>query len=255
MKKHFRLMAVLLIAIFWLVPTHAQDQDSENIAMLVMITPEEGHDEALLKAITDYHHWVANFDGHMEYNWYRVLTGPHTGKYAARTGGHNWADFDAKYDWQEKANEVFESNVAPHIKHMEVNMTRELVDMSHWPENWEGYTHFNVENWYVKNGHYGAFRKGLKRIVDTLKAGGYDGYWGFHSVESGGYGGQMTIVSPNKGWGDMSEPETSFSEIMIKDMGSEEAFSEFMANWGETFKIGRNWTVEYMPEASDYGKD
>ena len=65
----------------------------------LLITPKAGHEETLITAITEYHHWIAQFEGHMEYTWYEILTGPHTGKYMARSGNHNWADFDAEYDW------------------------------------------------------------------------------------------------------------------------------------------------------------
>jgi hypothetical protein len=42
---------------------------------------------------------------------------------------------------------------------------------------------------------------------------------------------------------------------MTKELGSAEAFDEFMADWGDTFKIGRSEMLEYMPGASDYGDD
>ena len=251
MKKLFRTTLILLFTLCWMMP--AQAQDGDNAAMLAMITPKEGHNEALIKAITDYHKWVANFDGHMEFNWYEILTGPDTGKYVARTGGHNWADFDKEYDWQKKAGEVFKTNVQPHIDDIQMSMTTEMDEMSYWPENWEGYTHFHVQDWYVANGRYGEFRQGLKKIVDALKAGGFPNHFGFHSVASGGYAGQITLVSANKGWADYAESEPSFYDIMSQELGSEEAFTQFMKDWGDTFKQGRNHTVKLMPEASDYG--
>ena len=56
----------------------AAAQDSENIGTLVKITPKKGHDDELIEAITDYHKWIANFEGHMEFTWYEVLTGDET---------------------------------------------------------------------------------------------------------------------------------------------------------------------------------
>lgn len=248
------ILTIALLALFMAMPLQADDHEKENIAMLALITPKAGHDEALIKAITDYHHWVANFEGHMRFNWFQIMTGPDTGKYAARSGGHSWADFDKSYDWQEKAGEVFEQNVMPHIDDMKVSYTSEMTDMSHWPEDWAGYSHFYIQEWYVHNGKGRQFRDGLKRIVDTLKAGGFPVHFGFHSTESGGYGNQVTFVSPKKGWADMSEKSPSFVEIMTKEFGDQEAFSTFMSEWSATFKSGRNYHVKRLPEASDYGK-
>ena len=253
MKMKIRNLLVLMLTLTWLLPVAAQD--SENIGSMVKITPKAGHDEALITAITDYHKWMANFDGAMRYNWYRVVTGPDTGLYYAFSGGHDWKDFDAEYDWQKESGEVFERNVLPHIEDMDRMMVRTMTDMSHFPESWDGYTHFHLTDWYVNNGQFGAFRAGLKRIVDALKAGGTKNHWGFHWMESGTRAGHIVLFSPTKGWGGLSETDPTFYDIMVKELGGEEAFNTFMADWGDTFRQGASYTVRWMPDASDYGDD
>jgi len=254
MHNRFKLLLLsMIIGLAWIVPAQAQEEAGDSIARLVMITAKDGHNDELLDAITEYHHWIAQFEGHHEYQWYRVLTGPNTGMFMARTPNHQWADFDAEYDWNKQAGQMFEKNVAPHIEKMEVQFTSEMAEFSHWPENFDGYTHFSVTDWYIHNGHGAKFRKGLKKIVDTLKAGGYQGYWGFFSVESGGHGNQIRIVGANRGWADMADKDPSFSKIMGEAMGGEEAVTAFMSDWSSTFKPGLNQTIRYLPEASDYG--
>lgn len=253
MKTRFKALLIIMLCMLWVAPVAAQDEG--NIGTLVKITVKDGHDEALITAITDYHKWIANFDGAMRYNWYRTLTGPDTGVYYAFSGGHDWADFDAEYDWQEKAGEVFMENVWPHVADMDRMMTRAMTDWSHWPENWDGYTLLHLTDWYVMNGQYGAFRRGMERITKALKEGGYKSHWGFQWMESGTKAGHLVLVSPTKGWGGMASEDPSFYDIMVKDLGSAEAFDEFMANWGATFKQGHVHTVKWMPGASDYGDD
>lgn len=252
MKKTTWFLATL-VAVCWLLP--AQAQEEKNVATIVMITPKAGHSEQLIKGITEYHHWIAKHEGHHRYTWYEILTGPDTGKYLARSGNHSWADFDGSYDWEEEAGKLFGEKVAPHVEHMERYMSEEMTGMNHWPENWEGYTHFQVEHWYVKNGHWGPFRKGLKKIVDTLKAGGFQEYFGFSTNASGGHGGQVTLAMANQGWAGMADSSPTFYEIMSKELGGEEAFEAFMTDWSSTFKTGHNMMLRRMPEASDYGTD
>lgn len=242
-----------LLSVLWLMPLHAQDDENDGIATTVLITPKAGHEEELIKAITEYHHFVAQFEGHFRYTWYEIQTGPHTGKYAARSGNHNWADFDAEYEWQKEAGAHFEKNVAPHIDKLENTITEEMDEFMYWPENWEGYSHFWIQDWYVKSGQYSKFRRGLKQIVDTLRAGNFPNYFGFYSVVSGGYGGQIRLVTAHKGWSDMVDKEPTFYQIMSESLGGQEAFETFMSDWGSTFKEGANWTVARMEEASDYG--
>ena len=253
MKTKIRNLLVLTLCFLWLLPASAQE--SEGVGTLVKITPKDGHGKELVDAIIEYHKWIADKEGAMRYNWYRVLTGPDTGLYYAWSGNHDWKDFDAEYDWQSKASEMMQDKVMPHVEDMDRMMARTMNDWSNWPQNWDGYTHFHLTDWYVKNGRNGAFRKGLMRIVNALKAGGSQQHWGFHWMESGTHAGHVVLVSPSKGWAGWSETEPSFYDIMVKELGGEEAFDAFMADWGDTFKQGASFTVEYMPEASDYGDD
>jgi hypothetical protein len=245
----------LMVSLFLIMPAQAEDEENDNIAERILITPTAGHGPELIKAITEFHHWVAGKEGHFEYTWYEILTGPDTGNYFARSGNHNWSDFDAEYDWQEEADHMFQANVAPHIESTQRSMEESLDEFSHWPEDFEGYTHFSVESWYVKGGQYGNFRKGLKKITDTLKAASYGSYFAFVSVESGGHGNQIILVSPKKGWSGMQGSDPSFLEIMIDTLGGEEEFNNFMSEWGGTFKVGQNQMVRYMPGASDYSNE
>jgi len=255
---HNRFKPILIsafLSLAWMLPAQAQDDDEGNIARLAMIEAKAGHGNELVDAITEYHKWVAQFEGHHEYQWYEVLTGPNTGMYMARTPNHNWADFDASHDWQKQAGEMFDKNVQPHIEKVEIQFTSEMEEYTHWPESWEGYSHFSTTDWYVHNGHGAKFREGLKTIVDALMAGGYPGYWGFFSIESGGKGNQIRIVGAHKGWADMGEKDPSFSKIMTEALGGEEELRTFMADWSSTFKPGQSQMIKYMPGASDYGND
>ncbi len=90
----------LVVSLFLIMPAQAEDEENNNIAQLILITPTAGHGQDLIEAVTEFHHWVAGKEGHLEYTWFEILTGPDTGNYIARSGEHIWSDFDAEYDWQ-----------------------------------------------------------------------------------------------------------------------------------------------------------
>jgi len=253
MKFRIVLYVSLLIPSFALIsPAMAQDDANDGVAVVVRITPEKGKGDDLVKAITKYHHWVADKEGHFEFNWYAISTGPGTGSYIARSGGHNWADLDADHDWDDEADKMFDAEVAPLIESTHRMVTRDMDDVSYWPENFEGYTHFMVEEWYIKNGQRAAFMNGLKTIHGHLTAAKFGSYYGFISVVSGGHGNQVQFVGPMKGWADMVEDDPSFRKIMTDAMGEDE-FSEFFSSWAQTYKVGGNMMLVSMPGASDYG--
>ncbi|MDX1555142.1 MAG: hypothetical protein R3212_03855 [Xanthomonadales bacterium] len=253
-----RLLNVLfatLAALFWLVPAQAQDEESDGAADLVLITPKAGQGQALEDAIREYHLWVADKEGHFRYDWYAIDTGPDTGKYIARSGNHNWADFDAEYDWQDEAGEKFAELVAPHVESIHRKITEDMEEFSHWPESFEGYDHFQVETWYIKTGQYGKWRQGVETIHNALIEGGYPDYYGFQAVVSGGKGGEIHLVQPMKGYSGFAENNPSFFSIVSEALGGPEAFGEFMADFGSTYYDGHSMLVRYLPDASDYGDD
>ncbi len=58
----------LAVGLFLIMPAHADEDENDGIAELILITPVAGHEKALVEAITEYHHWVADKEGHFEYS-------------------------------------------------------------------------------------------------------------------------------------------------------------------------------------------
>ena len=231
----------------------AQDtEENEGIARVALITAKDGQGKALEEAIVKYHHFMGTKEGALRYQWFSIQTGEDTGKYLARSGSHNWADFDAKHDWDEEAAAKFASLVQPHIANVVVTYTRNNDEVGIWPESMEGYEYFSVTRWHILPGKNRAFYDGLKKVDATLKAGGFPGYYAFIDTVSGGEGNSVTLVSPRKNFADMAPKEPSFMDIMNKAMGEDET-TAFLADWGSTYKAGRNYLLHHMAEQSDYG--
>lgn len=251
-KRVLMLIAALTLCAFMSTAV-AQDQpENDGIAQLVVITARDGQELALEKAITDYHHYMADKEGAFRYQWHSIMTGPDTGKYVARSGGHNWADFDATHDWDDAADAKFLSDVQPYIQSADFRIARTDRDLGIWPESMDGYQYFLVTDWHIKSGQFGAFNKGLKKIDEILKAGDWPNYYAFTHMVSGGKGNQITLVSPRKSFADMAPKEPSFIQAMNKALGEEEA-AAFLSEWGQTYKQGRNRMLKYRPKLSDYG--
>ena len=140
----------------------AQDEEkNDGLARVVLITAKDGHETALEEAITNYHHYMADKKGAWRYNWYSITTGPDSGKYIARSGGHNWADFDATHDWDDKAGAKFIDEVQPHIADADIMITRTDDEVGIWPDSMEGYEYYSVTKWYTRPGQGKAFNDGL----------------------------------------------------------------------------------------------
>ena len=144
--------------------------------------------KALEEAITGFHHYMADKEGSWRYRWFSITTGPNTGGYVARSGGHNWADFDAVHDWDDEAEAKFESDVAPFIADADIVISRGNADVGIWPDSMEDYNYFSVTQWYIKQGQSGAFNEGLKKIDAVLKEAEWQTHYAFVNNVSGGHG-------------------------------------------------------------------
>jgi hypothetical protein len=152
MFKRILPILLALAAVFgWSAGAIAQEEN-DGAADVVYITPKPGMGQALEDAIREYHLWVAQHKGHWEYTWYAIDTGPRAGTYLARSGGHNWADFDVENDWDDEANEAFEADVLPLIESFDRKITEEMHEFAYWPEDFSGYTLFQIEHWYITSG-------------------------------------------------------------------------------------------------------
>jgi len=253
---HFKKLLITVAALAMLgsmTIAVAQDEEkNDGLARVAVITAKDGHNKALEEAIVEYHHFMGKKEGAMRYQWYSVVTGQDTGKYIARSGGHNWADFDAEHDWDDESGAKFAELVQPHIASAVVTITREDDEVGRWPESMEGYEYFSVTRWHINPGHGNDFSEGLKKIDAALKAGGFPGYYAFIDTVSGGVGNTVMLVSPRKNFADMAPKEPSFMDIMNKAMGEEE-MKTFMSEWSATYKPGENMLLRHMAEQSDYG--
>lgn len=228
------------------------DEKNDGLAQVVLITAKDGQAKALEKAITAHHHFMADKKGAWRYQWYSIVTGPNTGKYIARSGGHNWADFDAEHDWDEKAGASFASKVQPHIADADFMIIKTDDEVGKWPENMEGYEYFSITNWHIKAGQGKAFNDGLKKIDKALNDGGFPNYYAFTYPVSGGRGNQVTLVSPRKSFADMAPKEPKFIDVMNKALGEEET-GAFLADWSLSYKVGDNYLLRHRSDLSDYG--
>ena len=253
---HFKKVLIMVTALAMLGSmsvAFAQDEEkNDDLARVAIITAKDGHGKALEEAIVEYHHFMGSKEGAMRYHWFSYVTGPDTGKYLARSGDHNYEDFDAKHDWDEEASEKFASMVQPHIKNAVVTITKGNEEMGIWPDSLEDYPYYSVTHWHVKSGKGNEFNEGLKKIDGILKEGDWPNYYTFIRPVSGGVGNTVMVVSPRKSFADMAPKEPEFMEIMSKAMGEDEA-KAFMADWGSTFKSGKNGLLKHMPKQSDYG--
>lgn len=249
MKRRLAMLLAALAAALFALPAVAQDDEGESIATAWHVTVKEGHGKAFEAKVKEFNAFLADKEGAWDWDFYSVLTGPDTGDYIVRSGGHAWAEFDVEQAWEAEADAWFEENLAPLVDSMTRTMTRADPVVQAWPEEGVEFRYFNVQHWYVHNGHGATFQEGLRKVHGHLRDGGYPGAYGAWYAVSGLPGNMVMLVSGHRNWADMAETDPSFDEVMLKAMTAEE-LGEFWQSWGQTFKAGETFTVAHRPDLS-----
>jgi hypothetical protein len=250
----FRTFLALAVLALFCMPVQAQDEETDGIAIVWQFSINDNQDDEFEEAVKGFHRFMADKEGAYHWDWYKVLTGPNTGKYIARSGNHDWADMDADHDWDDEADAYIDEHVSPHIDTATRMLFRTDHDLSNWPAENPGFKYFNLDVWNIKSGQGRKFNSGLKKIHELLVAGDFPVSYGFSYPVSGGVGGQIQLVTGHTSWADMAQPDPSFESILVEAMGEDE-FASFMTDWGSTFDSGANWTVVHMKGMSHVDED
>ena len=242
-KSKFLLVLLIACIFFNSAVLAADEEKTDRIAVVWAMNVEKGQSDAFKKAIKGFHDLYSKKDGHFEWNWYEVATGPDTGQYLARSGNHNWADMDEN-PWDEELNKYWNDNVAPLVEDADRYLTQSDDEVFHWTEG-KTYKFFTLRNIQVKQGM--DFGKHIKKIHETLQKSGFENDYALSWNVSGGYGNAGTMVFPAESWADMAEPSPNFKETMLKSM-NEKDFDELMKNYSASYKTTNTRLIRSLPE-------
>jgi len=240
------LLALSLISVFSLLQAQ-EDEDNADVAMLWSVTAVDGKDAEFEAAVKGFHEFMADKEGHWDWQWYSVLTGEDTGSYRARSGGHNWADIDVEHDWDDEVDAYFEENVSPFIDTATRSITVGEDEIVNWPESLDEYNYFRITDWQIKQGQGNAFETNLKKIHAALQEGGWGGYYYFAYNSSGGRSGSVVLVSPHKNWADMAEKEPDFFSVLSEQLG-EDGAGELLDEFSTTYRAGDVTTLRWRKD-------
>ena len=252
--KSKALMGILIgfVAVMLAMPAIAQDDDSDDVAIVLHFQIKDGQEDAFMDAVKTFHRdFMADKEGAFHWDWYRIITGEDTGDFVARSGGHNWSDMDAENDWEDEVDDYIEANISGYVEDMQRYLTVTNDEVHNYPDDWSNLRFITLEDWHIKPGKGRQFNEGLETIHGHLMEGDFPVHYGFAYNVSGGYGNTVTLATFHDSWASMADPEPSFGEIMTEAMGEEE-MAEFMSGWSETYKPGKSRMMVYLRNLSHF---
>jgi len=205
--------------------------------------PKAGHEAEFEAAVKAHVGWRKQMREGFFWEAYQPVVGSDLARYVFRSGQHHWADFDAQQVWElaNKADEMFNRDVAPLLARYEHYIEEEDYASSHWVEGVD-YRYFMVAEHKLKPGMSGAIAEATAKIHKGLQAGGWTQSYAL-SRSIGGPGG-LTLVFPYASYAAMEEPKPGFMEVLTKGMDSPAAAQAAIQQFDDS--VAESDTTIYM---------
>ena len=117
------------------VPGAAQ-QEAGTLAQEYWMKVKPGMGAEFEKGYRAHNEWHRNNDAWPWETW-QILVGENVGSYVIRTGGHDWADFDANAQTLADGGNDFANNVIGSVESINSRVVNFLPEASSWPQGME----------------------------------------------------------------------------------------------------------------------
>ncbi|MGD8326940.1 MAG: hypothetical protein PVF65_08500 [Sphingomonadales bacterium] len=250
------LKSLILLVVPFAFSTGVQAQEEGgDIAFHYVLTPKAGHEDQFRDAMKAHMKWRAENGDSWRWNAYDVVAGHGSNKIHFRSWGHKWADMDAYQsgEFRDRANANFEENVAEHLKKGMMFIDKDDDDISAWPT--EGYYPLiQLVGHRLKHGMVRQWYDAAKTIHGALQAGGFDQHYGFSWTLVGGKEPYVTLVLFSQNWAGFAEPDPTVYDIVVEQLGEEEAKAAFQAFSG-AIASAESWMVRHNKDLSTPSKE
>ncbi len=246
-----KLIAVALSAFLIANVSHtavAQDDDDGRITVMWKVVAKPGSASALTEAMVAHMKWRADNNDPWGWNAFSDSTGDPVNVTYFRSGNHHWADLDAyeNGEFDQKAGEHWEANVAEHVKYYDRSMDIDDEELFYWPEG--DYTHFRVITFKLKSGHRQEFHVDLKKIHAALMAGGWDSAHAWIWPLDGSMNIASVVVGRSN-WAGLEPREKGVWETLASEVGQDEGDAMRAAFMSHVKDVTNEYFVE-IPELS-----
>ena len=250
MRHVTTLLAAALAAATAILAVPASDASAQELARIYHFTPTDGgpFQAALEKHVKD------RIEHEDPWSWgiYQVVSGEDYGDFYIRSGGHDWADFDA-YDqgFGSEAGLHFQVAVGPLVKDVEQWITQEDTAHSRLPAEteWPDINLISVTTYHLQPGMEREFNDLIGTIHGAIEGADWPVRYAWADMVAGTGGPQKVLAIFHENWADFEEPETPFYQMLQDELGEDEA-QDVMERFGDTFRYVENSVLRWRKDLS-----
>lgn len=226
--------------------SHAQG----DLARLYEMTPKQGMGAQFQAALAAHAKWRQQNKDPWAWQVYEAVNGDKLGTFYARSGNHQWADFDA-YDagFGPKSSTHFGETVGPLLAEVTGSITTTDTINARWPEDQTGYVLFQVITYHLKPDKVQQFTQTVNKFHRAIVQTNRPVHYAFVSTVNGGMGPTVALVLPYKDWAGMAPPPKSMAQMMTEVYGEKEAQKAF-ADFSDCYRYAESAVLRLRPDLS-----
>ena len=226
-----KVLVVTVSIVIWALAAMVAAQDGP-IGQNFLIKPTTGQEmqwEAAYKEHLKFH-----ADANDPWTWvaYQIMSGPDTGKYIIRTGGHEWKDFDAHADFEMKDYANYFETAAKYTESYSINFDRIHRNLSRVMSDGGSAKIIEITNVTVKMDKVGDFIAAVGKYQAAFEKTNSPARYVTASVETGGRVGEFLFVGLHQNYASLDQDPANMAMMMEEVYGRQEA-AAILADFNE----------------------
>lgn len=223
---------------------------AQELARVYHVTPENGpaFEAALAKHVRDR----IDHDDPWSWDVLQEVVGENLGDFYYRSGGHDWADFDA-YDngFGADAGLHYETDVEPLVEETTMWVTDEDTANLRLPadDEWPDIDYIELITYHLQPGKEQQFNQVISTIHGAIEEADWPVRYAWAHPVLGKGGPQMTLAIFHEDWADFQEPATPFVEMLRDQLGEDET-EEVMQRLGDSYRYVESAVLRWRKDLS-----
>lgn len=209
--------------------------------------------------------WEAAYKEHIDWHrsnndtwsWttYQIESGPRLGQYFVRTGGHEWADFDAHAEMDAKDGANHAATAGKHTKSAISWFDRIHRNLSRTVDGEGPVSILEYTRVVVKPSKVGDFLNAMSKFHAAFEKTSSPARFVVVQTESGGRTSNFAFVGLHKNWASLEQDPMAIIKMMEEVYGRQDAAAIGDDFWScveemETFTMRSRPDLSYDPDAS-----
>ena len=190
--KHKNLVVTVSILILALAVTVGAQPGP--IGQNILVKPKAGEEAEWEAAYKEHLKWHEEMNDSWNWVTYQMMSGPRSGQYMIRTGGHDWKDWDELGETQAKDTANYFATAGKHTDSYFTWYDRIHRDLSNLPEGGGPYKVLEFTRVFVKQGMVPDFLAAMGKFHAAVEKTSSPIVYALAQTENGGSGSNFLFV-------------------------------------------------------------